>query len=57
MSLEKLPRGPFFGSYNISSFLASFASLVTHNENSREHEVAFQHHVRNQIAMFYVLGE
>lgn len=57
MSLEKLPRGPFFGSYNISSFLASFASLVTHNENSREHEVAFQHHVRYQIAMFYVLGE
>lgn len=39
MSLEKLPGGPFFGRGNVPSFLASFASLVIRDGNSREHEV------------------
>lgn len=39
VSLEKLPRGPGFGRCNASSFLASLASMVTHDRNSRERGV------------------
>lgn len=39
LSLEKLPRGPGFGRCNASSFLASLASVVTHDRNSRERGV------------------